>query len=510
MEKTTAQRVRGSVVSMFVARPISALGGFLLLVVLSRALSASDYGFYFGLWASAEILILASNFGLLYAVYRYVSASELLDGKLLPRGPVLPLLGWRVVTLCLAAIGAAVFPKMLTSFAGMPPLLSGLPLMFAAIVFGEGLARFIESIFDSMLSQGRSQATLVTRTIFRLLGFLYFIEGGSLTLNEVVMVEVVAALSGACLGLLLLGQIYWHANRMNAIVLNEIHRLGSMVKFALPAFIAQLLTLVYGPNALKIILTKTAGLEAVAVFGFAYSLAAVIQRYMPVNLFAGVFRPVFVAASKKVDSEVLLAGLFNLIIKINWLVILPIFCVLAVEGSRLLSGLSGGKYANSGGVLLILIGVLLPLVFHFTLSMFCLARENSLYPLYSTVLAVIGLPIGIYLSEKYGAEGISVALGVSECIWSATCLFLLKRVSRETIRLDWSGLVRMLGASALAIAVGFGLDNAGVNWYLVAPVVALTCLLGVHFLSVFSLQEKKWLIGILPLGQRAAMLSKYL
>ena len=503
MEKTTAQRVRGSVVSMFIARPISALGGLLVLIVLSRALPSSDYGLYFGLWASAEILILASNAGLLHAVYRYVSASERLDGRILPRGPVLPLLGWRIATLCLAALGAAVFPEVLTTLAGLPPLMSGVSTMLAAIVFGEGLARFIESIFDSMLSQGRSQATLVARTLFRLAGILYFLEAGSLTLVEVVTVEVIAALGGAGLGLALLGQVYWHANRVAGIN-EEQQSFRRMTKFAFPAFAAQILGIAYGADVLKIVLTKTAGIEAVAIFGFAYSLAAVIRRYMPANLFAGVFRPVFVAASKKANGDEVLSGLFNLVIKINWLVILPIFCLLAVAGAPLLSGLSGGKYGQSAEVMLILIGALLPLVIHLTLSMFCLARENSIYPLYSTVLAIMGLPIGIYLSAKYGAKGMSIALCVSEGIWAATCLFLLKWVSREALRLDWGGLARMLAASVLAVMLGLALNRAGGSWYLVAPATVLSCLLGVHFLSAFSKQEKAWLIDIMPFARRVA------
>lgn len=504
MEKTTVERVRGSVTSMFIIRPVSALGGLLVLLVLSRALSPSEYGLYFGLWAAVGILILASNFGLLHAVQRYVSASELLNGKILPRGPVMPLLFWRSMTLCVAAGGAVFFPEILTSLADLPSLPPGVSLMLAVVVLGEGTAQYIESIFDSMLSQGRSQTTLVTRTLFRLAGILYFFSDGTLTLIEVLSVEVAAALGGAILGLVLLGHMYWQANRMHKTLNEQPHGFRRMVKFAFPAFVAQLLGITYGADVLKIILTKTAGLEAVAIFGFAFSLAAVIQRYMPANLFAGVFRPVFVAASKRTDSGPVLAGLFNLVIKINWLLILPIFCLLAVEGARLLAMLSGGKYADSGMVLLILIGALLPLVIHLTLSMYCLARENSIYPLVSTALAMIGLPAGIYLSTRYGAEGVSVALGISESIWAATCLFLLRRLSHETIRLDWKGLLRMLAASALAIMIGWGLDRAGMNGYLVAFVTAWSCVLCVHLFSAFSESEKTRLISILPFTRRLA------
>ena len=502
LEKATVQRVRQSVVSMFVARPISAVGGLLVLVVLSRTLSPADYGLYFGLWAAAEILILASNCGLHSAVYRYVSAAELEDGCFVPHGPVLSLLGWRLVTLCIAAVGAALFPGLLASLANMPSFGEGVGLMFAAIVFGEGAARFIESIFDSMLSQRRSQTTLVGRTLIRLVGNLYFFLDGSLHLIEVLYVEVAAALLGAIIGLAFLAQIYWGANHARITRQSNEHGYSRIAKFALPAFIAELLGLAYGADVLKIVLSKTAGIEAVAVFGFAYSLAAVIQRYMPANLFVGVFRPVFVAASKKPDSSALLSDLLNLTIKINWLVILPAFCLLFSASSQLVSKLSGGNYAHSGVALLILVGGLLPLAIHLTLSMYCLARESSIYPLLSTALAVCGLPIGIYLSKQYGAAGMALALGISESIWIVMCLFFLKRAIQGPLKLDWGGLGRMLTASVFAIAVGFGLEIAGMAWYFVAAVSALCCLLGVYFLSAFSEQETKWLISILPFAQR--------
>jgi len=498
LEKATGQRVKQSVVAMFVARPISAVGGLLILVVLSRALSKSDYGLYFGLWAAAEILILASSLGLVQAVQRYVSAVELTDGRLLPRGPVFQLLGWRIVTMLLAAGGAVIAFNFVMSIAGVPSLGMGAALIFGAIVFGEGTARFLEAIFDSMLSQRRSQATLVGRTVFRLFGYLYFLAFDTLSLLTVLYVEVVVVLLAATVGLAFLGRLYMGADQLKKTKSPEEYNYARILRFVLPAFLAELVGLAYGPDVLKIALTKTTGVEAVALFGFAYSLAAVMLRYMPASLFAGVFRPIFVAASTKPDGDALLSDLFNLVVKVNWIVILPIFCVLFSASSVLLSAVTGGKYADVDVVLMILVGGLLPMALHLTLLLYCLARENSVYPLVSTGFAVCGLPLGLALSTWFGAEGMALALGMSEVIWTAACLFFLQRIARDAIRLDWGGFARMTVAAALAISIGFGLDKAGAGWYLVAPVVALSCLLGVYFLSAFSDEEKNRLTSILP------------
>ena len=89
---------------MFIGRPISAVAGLLLLVLLSRLLSKDEYGIYFAVWAMAEIIILASNLGLMSAVYRYVSSNEVAQGGIIIEGPVWQFVGMRLLFLALGAL----------------------------------------------------------------------------------------------------------------------------------------------------------------------------------------------------------------------------------------------------------------------------------------------------------------------------------------------------------------------------------------------------------------------
>ncbi|WP_182076471.1 oligosaccharide flippase family protein [Deefgea sp. CFH1-16] len=101
MIKNTTQRVKSSMLSLLVGRPISALAGMLVLVLLSRLLPSEQYAVYFTIWAVVEILIIVSNFGLMLAVYRYVSASIVDGGKIIIHGPVFQLILLRTISLLL-------------------------------------------------------------------------------------------------------------------------------------------------------------------------------------------------------------------------------------------------------------------------------------------------------------------------------------------------------------------------------------------------------------------------
>lgn len=487
---------------MLIARPLSAIGGLLVLVLLSRLLPSAAYGMYFAVWAVIEILILASNIGLLHAAYRYISATEWDDGNFHIQGPLWQLVFWRVISL--VTVGSVLI--VLPTISDLPlitiPIPTALVTCIALIIFGEGLARFVEALFDSMLCQGRSQLTLVSRTLIKLIGLSYFAITDSISLEKVVLLELAAATTGVTAGLLMLITLHRKSAAKSTQHPPETTGIGRMTRFALPGYAAQLLGISYGPDSLKLALGSVAGATAIAVFGFAYSIAAVAQRYMPINILAGVFRPIFVAASRKPDSDQLLSDLLSASIKINWVFILPGFCFLFFGGNPMLSHLSDGNYSNAGTVATYLIIGLLAVAVHINLSMFCLAKENGWPPLIATAVSMIGLPLGFALAQKFGAIGIAVAFGASELIWASTCLLLLNKAWKQRVRLDWAGLVKLILLTAGVTAIWMVLTTfMSMHWLAPATLAPLTLLLLVFPFGIFTAQEKAWLVSVLPLNK---------
>ncbi|KAF7598260.1 MAG: hypothetical protein CGU28_13070 [Candidatus Dactylopiibacterium carminicum] len=504
--KTTSQRVRQSMFSLLIGRPLSAVGGLLLLILLSRFLAPVEYGGYFAAWALIEIVVLASNCGLLHAVYRFVHASESLSGEIRPSGPVWRLFGWRVLSLALPALLLCLLSPSWLIERGLASALAACVPWLAAIMLAEGLARFIEAIFDSMLCQGRSQLTLTLRTLLRLGGVALLLMQGPLTLVGVLLVEVFATAAGALIGLGLLVQLWFKsAVASSATAAPDLRR---MVRFSLPAYAAQVLGLGYGPDALKLVLAGVAGSAVLAVFGFAYSLAAVVQRYMPANLLAGVFRPVFVAAARREDAATVLPGLVGLCVKLNWLLILPLLAAAVLGGDRVLSLVSGGAYPQAGITLALILAGLLMVAVHQTLSLYCLAREDSWPPLFATAASLVALPAGIWLAKTWGAAGIALAFGLSELVWSVVCYGILRHRQGILRGIDFGGLARMLLAVLLALCPWLLRDWFALDGLLLGGLAGGLALLACWLLRPFCAQELQWLQTVFPVLGRFVFIKE--
>lgn len=503
-KKKTSQRVKQSMLSTLLGRSLSAFGGLFLLILLSRKLSPNEYGLFFTIWAMAEIAILISNFGLIHAVYRYVSADEHHNGKIQAFGPIWQLVGLRCLSLLPVSLGLLTFPKI-TGMLGAKILTEEMIYYLAIIIFCEGISRFYEAIFDSMMCQGRSQFTLVIRTVFRLGGYCYFLYAGDFHIQKVLWVEVAAGISGALLGssMLLHALVIARHNGSGdgALNIEPLPSNKSIFIFVFPAYLAQVLTLTYGPDALKLILSSAAGAAAMATFGFAYSLAGVIQRYMPINLLAGVFRPVFVAAAKKDETGSMLSTLVGMCVKINWMMILPLLCFFCGGGGALLSLISGGNYLDAGSIVIVIVAALLMMAIHLTFSMYCLAQAVSWPVLLATGVSSICFPVAFVLAKNYGAIGISIVFLLSETLWCMVCYGAIYWNSKGKLKLDWIGFLRILGIAVVAVISGECMKLLGLAWYVAAPLECALFVGIILFFMPFSKQEKTWLLSILPVSR---------
>ena len=500
MYKSTSQRIKKSIMSMFIGRPISALSGLLVLVLLSRHLTPTEYGLYFAVWAMSEIVILASNLGLMNAVYRYISSREVATGGVVPEGPILQFVLLRFVLLFIFSCGSIYLGNVLALFLSSPGLPNNINIYLLSIIVAEGMARYSESIFDSMLCQGRSQITLIGRTCLRLLGVIFVLFWSELTIEKVLVIEVVATTLGAICSLLMLWRLchIGHTGSVNKVESDSgVISISRVIKYSGPAYLAQILGLTYGPDALKLILGGVVGVSVLALFGFAFSIASIFQRYMPANLLAGVFRPAFVAASKKDNPNKYLGTLFCLSVKINILFILPsvIFCAFA--GDYVLSKLSGGNYERAGSILTLILVGLMAVSVHLVFSLYCLALEKSMPTFYASLFSALCLPLGVLAAKQFGAIGISFVFLLGELIWCTVCGVLLKRAGHGVF-FDMFRLFRICLVAIVGVVIGLILSWLNIPSLASALVATSVFLVLIPVAKAFNDLEMDWMYTIFP------------
>lgn len=501
MIKSTSQRVKQSMASMLLLRPISAISGLVSLIILSRLLSVEDYGLYFFYWAVIEILILGSNCGLIYLAYRYIAATEDKKGLILPTGPISKLILSRLATLIIASLFIFLFPDVVVNSNAAERLTGSFVLLVASIMFFEGFARFIEVIFDAMLCQKEGQITLIFRTVVRVAGYLYYFYMGNLVIIDVMIVEVFASGSGFLLTAGLLFRILWLANKNVPIKTGDHWSLlnPKVMSFALPAFAAQLIMMIYGPDALKVVLANSAQASQIALFGFCYSLIAIIQRYIPSVILGGVFKPLFIRASHVEDNHKTTSDLFLIIVKLNLILILPFAVFVLLSGSNLLALISDNKYSQTYGLLNVFSVALIAVSIRLTLSMVCIALETSWPTLFSTILSSLSILVAFQVVNTYGAIGLATVYTGAELAWSIVCIFYLAFFKKINLVLWESGFVKIILLSAFTASVFLLMKKLFMLDTIVLGLIGSSTLFASYFMvSIFNQTETSWLLSVIP------------
>lgn len=499
MEKGVAGRVRRSLGALTILKPLSAVLGLVVLVVLSRTLSPSEYGAYFSALAISEIAMLVSNFGLIHAAYRYVHAVEGDDGKLIPYGPLeiflIARLGTLVLAITVGALICSLMPSQLINRFVAPSVLC----FVAIIIVGEGVSRYVEVLFESMLSQYRSQFTVLLRSIIRVAGNILLLVYGIATLESVLLVECVAASSSSVVAVVMLRGVVVGAISAGHAREWRIDRpfVQQALRFVFPAYGAQLVGVSYGPDVLKLVLGWMSGTAQVALFGFCYSIASVVQRYMPANLMAGIFRPAFVAAGKRCNRAEVLNSLFGVLVKINWLFIFAVIAAVAPVSNDLTMTISDGNYEQAGWILVLLICSLIFVSSHLIQSNVSVAVENSNYSLIATIVVAGTLPLALVLASGWGALGLSWYCLLTELVWVSAFRYLITK-DGWAMDFDLSGSAKLIVSGAFAVGFGWLVAGFGGHWIVTSVLSSMLFIAATLRNGTFNDKDRMWLKMVLP------------
>ena len=456
---------RRSLVHFVLGRGGSALAGIAVLMLLVRVMPAAEYGALVAWLAFLEIHYLASGVGLSGIAQRYVPEfrtrahpADLL--RLVRQALQLRLL---VTLLLSAAAGLAAVPLARAIGAVVPAPVGGLPfgVLLGVLLCTGTLMRYLDELLAALMQQGVSQALALLRNLGKLPWLLLALWSHQ-AVPAVEMLWLESALAGlsAVVSLRAVWRCVQVPGGADAAPAQPAYRADGMWGVSLRFYVIQVLGQVYGPNTLKLLVTRSLGVEATAAFGFALALADMLRNYLPAHLLAGWIRPLLVAryvATRSVDQ---LARLVGLVLKVNLLGVLAFALLFGVAGDAAGAWLSGGRFPALGLLLTALMLVVGLQTAHLLLTMVTLTLERANANLLATVLACVGLPAAAALGVAFGLVGVALGLVIAEIVWIGTVWAGLWR-GRVRLALHWPGLLRMglaaLPALALALLVARGL-----------------------------------------------------
>jgi O-antigen/teichoic acid export membrane protein len=443
-------QARRSLVLFGVGRSLSAVSGFAVLILMVRVMPTSEYGAFVAFIAFLEIFYLLSGFGLSSVAQRYVPEFRLqASAQRLEQ-----LIGFA----CLARVLAASLCALLVVLAAAPllnainiemPPSRGVPfvLLWCGLLVSGCAIRFLDELLAALLLQGTSQGLVLMRNIGKL-GVLLFalIHGVNVDVAMMLGAEVMVSVGAIALGSVIL----WRELAKRDGQGDPEYVAPGMWSISLRFYLIQVLGQVYGPNAIKLLVSRILGLDATAVLGFAQALTDMLRNYLPAHLLAGWIRPLLVSRFVSSGSVGKLGLHAGLVLKINIYGVMPLVLAFAIAGDAIGQIASGSKFLHAGAPLALL-SVLIGLqTAHLLLNMITVTLQKPNSNIIATLLATSGLAVAWTLTSRWGMQGAIAGMMLAETIWIGTVWILIARLG-IMIELQWAGIVKILGTG---IAVG--------------------------------------------------------
>jgi len=452
----TLARARSSLGFFAAGKVVTGGLGLLILLLIVRHLEPREFGLYVAFVAVLEVAVLVSSFGLMALVQRYVPDVRARGSARQLRG----LLGG----ICLARLLTLAVACGVLAYAAVPMMgflrLDGAVTLFRlylVVVMIEGCARYLDQIFESLLTQGRGQLALVVRNGAKLAGILGVLGAGAgLGLEALIWVDITAAACGLVTALCLLGG-YLRGQASDQAPAGHVYDRARVARFSLNSYLSLVLGQVYGLETLKLVVARTLGVLETATYGFAQSLADMLRRYLPAQLLQGVLRPLLVSRHAEGHDFAELNRLANLLFKINLFCLAPVVVFLMVFGAEFVALFTGGKYPEAHSLLVGMSLLLVLHALHIVLGLIALTLERGDASVAGTVAAASGLVIAVLLAKPYGTLGVLAGAYVSELAWCGTVWWKLRRAG-WCFTLDLAGNARIIliagAAGAVLVLVG--------------------------------------------------------
>ena len=499
----SVQRVRKNLLYFLTGKTLSGIIGFLILMLLVRALTPSDYGFFIVLLALFEVLQLASSIGCYPAAYRYVPELNTHGAEAQLRRFIGILLAIRASTLFFTAVVVSLGASWIFGWLGFENAES-VPLFYAIFLLFEGINRYVDQLYDALMLQGYSQVSILMRNGARLCCLLFFVFpselGTQLTIELWLMVEAGASVFGlAVAGFLLLWALPGRGGHGNIRSQLDLQRL---LAYVAPAYGAQLAWLAQGPDVVKMLIARLTDSIQVGAFGFCAALNTMLQRYLPVFLLIGMVRPIFVSAREQGRTHEELVSLASLVLKLNLFLLFPLLSIVALTGNELVVLLSGGAFPNAGAYLTLFVVLLIFQSLHTILGLLAMVQEQGKAMLNAVLWGTVGIIAGLAGSTVFGPLALAVGLILSELI---RCLVVYLHLHRTglTFVTEWHSLGKMavvsIVSAAISLAGPYWLHMHGNQSIFATLLMMMAFYIGLSFLiKPFIEQERALINRLLP------------
>ncbi len=355
------ENVRRGIGHYLLGRSLSAMAGFVTIILLVRHMDTPSYAAYTAMLGLCVLFSMLAGFGMERALARFIPEGVM-------HHPVAQLANFLMFA-CVARLGLALFlivalwltwPALAPYFQGLP-VAAGLPSALAVLLVTSTMFQLLSAIMQAMVLQKHLTRVMVVQWGGRLLLILALLASSDLvTLEQALWLMALPDGVGTVLLSWVIGN--YLRRRTDASDPDTVACDGA----AWPAWraVARLAVNNYGYNLLAalpqgstMILLAAAFLAApfVAAYGFYINLLERFRQYLPLQFMLNLAEPVLIAGYVGSGDFQKLCRNSRLLYKFNLLLLLPALAWFAAISGELTGLLTGGRHAEHGWILPVLV-----------------------------------------------------------------------------------------------------------------------------------------------------------
>lgn len=454
----SGKRFRQAIQHFLLGRTAQAIAFFALTLWLVRLLEPTDYGAYMVLWGMVEMMVPLSSLGMLEAVRRYLPelATRGAPGVLIKFVRWMTLIRFAIMA-SWAALIAALWADIAAWMGFSVPQQDATLLAVGLIVTVIGF-RYAAEMLECLLEQRWSQLTHALMPLGRLLGVAILVAVDDLTLQWLLGIDLTVSLS--CF---LLAEFFL-MRKLRSLPGTGDYQLDvrEIVTFAWHMAGVNLLRAVASAGALRILVARTLGLEVAGMFAFLQQLLMIVGRYLPANLLDNIIRPILISRYVVGETNIVSQGI-ALLWKVNLLIIAVSMAAISVAGNSIIMLVSGGRFADAGMIVLIMLLGLGATSQGQLVNMVMQIFSYTHHLRYFSILSVF-TPFAVFVGSNWGLIGVASGIVLSEWLLNNLILLWLNRQAGR-IELDWFGVLRGLVLVFLLACIGLVVVHEFGSWW---------------------------------------------
>ena len=309
---------------------------------------------------------------------------------------------------------------------------------FAVYIFFMLFRSLSQSVLTSLLLHKQSSLLLIQNSVVRSVLYLIFLK--KLDVNFLLYIESMCALLYFIPGFIIyqryLRKIQTGKVVMKDLSLNQPVTQKRIVKYGVLSFLNQIGAAIVGKTSDYYIISAMSNLQNVGLYGFAFKLYDMMYKFLPVNEFMTVLRPIFFQKFTENYSKKSINDTYNFIVKFMIPVFgLPFFYILFF-GKPIINFVFDPKYINAYTVTCIVLFTNVLTAVFFPQDLVIQLKERVDIALKSKIVVIFSIIGGIFGMKYFGIIGVASATLLGQFVKNMYMYYILSKDTGIDYRLQ--------------------------------------------------------------------------